>query len=124
MKRSIIVTVLLSVSSLTSAGVVGQCIDNLPKSEFVWQGLHLVDGIQTYKAAQRPNLYREVNPLLGSHPSTGEVIAYTAGMSVIHAGLACWIREKYGEPSSQFFQYTTIAIKGAGVALNFKVFLN
>lgn len=119
MKKLLTLIALLPMTA--GAGEITDRIKDLPRSEWVWQSLHLVDGIQTYKAAQRPDLYREVNPLLGPHPSTGEVVAYTVGMSILHAAAASYIQRTYGEPSLTFFEYTTIAVKGAGVAINFKV---
>lgn len=121
MKKLMIALALMSTCATASAADIGERITKLPKSEWVWQSLHLVDGIQSYKAAQRPDLYRETNPFLGAHPSTGEVIAYTVGMSILHAAAASYIQENYSETDLKFFEYTTIAVKGAGVALNFKV---
>lgn len=129
MKKLIIVG-LLAASSIAAAEeavepkiTFSDRVSRLPTTEWVWQGLHLVDGLQTYQVALHPDKYRETNPLLGPNPSKGEVIGYTVGVAALHMAATMYFQEKYGvdSPSVKFFQYATLAIKGTGVALNFKV---
>jgi hypothetical protein len=38
--------------------------------EATWQILHFIDWRQTRTIAKNPDKYREMNPILGEHPST------------------------------------------------------
>lgn len=38
-------------------------------------GLQVIDGLQTHYATHHPDQFREANPLLGSYPSDGKIIA-------------------------------------------------
>ena len=61
---------------------------DMSRSETAWQTLHAVDVAQTLNAARDP-CYRESDPLtraiIGEQPSTGEVVAWAVGSSVLHA---------------------------------------
>ncbi len=41
--------------------------------ESAWQVLHVMDWAQTRYAADHPDKYKELNPLLGRHPTKSEV---------------------------------------------------
>lgn len=49
----------------------------------VGSALHIVDWGQTRSIAQHPDQYRELNPLLPSHPSMAQVNAYMLGTLIL-----------------------------------------
>ena len=85
--------------------------------EITWQGLHIIDWGQTLEIARHPNQYHEVNPIMGKHPSVGNVNLYMGLSALGHIGLS-YILPKDIRP---YFQYITIGISGACVAHNFNV---
>lgn len=55
----------------------------------------LADWSQTRYIARHPDLYRELNPTLPEHPSTGDVDAHFAVGIVLGAAIANWLPEDY-----------------------------
>ena len=45
--------------------------------------LLVVDYLQTRQIAKQPELYYEINPVLGKHPSLGTVNTYFAGAAIL-----------------------------------------
>ena len=83
--------------------------------ESVYQVLHAVDYLQTREIARHPEKYYERNPILGNHPSEGNVALYFAATSLLHLGVAYALPRGLREP----FQYVTILIPAGMVAHNF-----
>ena len=54
-----------------------------------------MDWMQTRQIAQNPDKYRELNPILGEHPSTGEVDVYFAAAIAAHTGIAMALPPDY-----------------------------
>ena len=112
---------LLAASNL-QAETLNDRIKGLPKEEYAWQALHLVDVIQTYKIASQPDRYYENNPILGRHPSKTDVIVWGVATSVLHAGLIMYMQEQDVDPRFiKFVQYVSITHKGIVVYKNFKI---
>lgn len=89
--------------------------------ELAYQALNIVDAVQTV-AALRSNKVREVNPILGSNPSTITVIGYKAAWGGAHYMLTRWIMREKPE-LARIFQFASIAVQGSTVAWNMtKVF--
>lgn len=89
--------------------------------EFAYQALNIVDAVQTV-AALRSNKAREMNPILGSNPSTITVIGYKAAWGGAHYLLTRWIMREKPE-LARIFQFASIAVQGSTVAWNMtKVF--
>lgn len=76
-----------------------------------------VDWAQTRKIAQNPDKYSEMNPVLGSHPSTGEVDAYFLTCAVAHTTVAMALPPKYRE----WWQYVFIGVQAVAVANNVSI---
>lgn len=92
-------------------------MNDVPAEEYVWQALHLVDTAQTLYATKHPEQFREMNPLLGAHPSTEAVLVWSVGFAVLHYAILRELQARGINPSR--FERVTIAVKGAGVAINF-----
>ena len=50
-------------------------------------GVHSIDWMQTRYIAKHPDEYHEINPLMGKHPSVGEVNRYMAASAILHTGI-------------------------------------
>lgn len=75
----------------------------------IYTALHLMDWAQTRAIAQNPDRWREVNPLLGWHPSTRDVDQYFAVTLLGHYVIANWLPENY----RAIFQHLTISMEAA-----------
>lgn len=87
-----------------------------------WQGLHAMDVAQTVSAARDP-CYEEdawlTQKLIGSQPSTGEVLLWGVGTSLAHA----WISNTLADQNAprwlqKTWSYATITSSGFAVASN------
>lgn len=79
--------------------------------------LMTVDWAQTRKIAKNPDRYSENNPILGSHPSTGEVDAYFLTCAVAHTAVAMALPPKYRE----WWQYVFIGVEAVAVGHNMSI---
>lgn len=75
------------------------------------------DWLQTRQIAKNPDKFYEMNPILGKHPSTGEVDLYFAASLAAHTAIAMALPPKYRE----FWQYFWIGAEAATVAHNLDV---
>ena len=80
-----ILAVLLLLASLPACADPWTSADTARQAIFT--GLAVVDWAQTRRIARQP-VYYEMNPVLGSHPSVGQVDAYFAGAIVGHAAVS------------------------------------
>lgn len=114
--RTLSLSALLAGGSLLSAGC--QSID-LSSEEITWQTLHAIDVAQTLSAAQDPCYVEDAyvtRQLIGSQPSTGEVLLWGAGMAVGHA----WVTralERHDAPRWVQKTWSFATITGTGVAI-------
>ncbi len=83
--------------------------------EIAWQGIHLIDWGQTLEAARQPDRYYEMNPILGKHPSVGNVNLYMATSLIVHPMISYFLPKKYRKA----WQYISIGISGGCVIHNF-----
>lgn len=88
-------------------------------AEATWQGLNVVDMLQTVQIAKNPKCYQEVGQLgvLGNHPSTAQVYAGLALFSVLHYVIAKGIDHLVVENKDymvlqRVYQYSNILYKG------------
>lgn len=75
--------------------------------EAAYLALHVVDWGQTLEIADNPGQYHEHNPVLGSHPSRGEVNRWFAITGLLHPVVS------YALPDEvrPYWQYGTIGIE-------------
>jgi len=86
--------------------------------ESVWEGLHLLDWLQTRQIATHPeDGYYEKNPILGEHPSKGSVDLYMLSAAILHPIVTHLLPKEY----RPYFQGISIAISGSCVASNFSI---
>ncbi len=118
LRRSVLAPVLLA-GSVLSAGCQSLELSN---EEIAWQTLHAVDIAQTISAAQDPCYIEDAyitRRLIGSQPSTGEVLLWGAGMAVGHAFVTNLL-EKQNAPRwvQKTWSYATITGTGIAIASN------
>lgn len=85
--------------------------------EVAWQVLNAVDWAQTLEIARQPEKYHERNPILGKHPSVGEVNTYMGISAVAHVGISYLLPKKY----RMYWQYITIGVSGTCMVSNFNI---
>lgn len=85
--------------------------------EAAWLILHAVDYSQTRYAMERPDEFKELNSLLGEHPSEGRLNLLTLVTGVGHVLITDYAGKKY----RSLFQNITLGFKVGTVANNFYV---
>lgn len=88
------------------------------RADTAWQAassaLIVADWMQTRQIAAHPERWTETNPILGEHPSRGEVDAYFAACLIGNAAVAYMLPSPY----RRWWQGATIAVQGYFVARN------
>lgn len=105
MRKSIISFVLLWTTCVAHAQDVWTTKDTL--AQVAVTTTLLMDWHQTRQIAAQPNKYYEMNPVLGSHPSTDKVNAYFAG-AIVGSAIVAYLLPS---PWRQGLQYGTIAVE-------------
>ena len=72
------------------------------------------DWLQTRCIAKHPDSWRELNPIIGSHPSVDKVDAYFATAIAAHTLIAVALPAEY----RKWWQYTWISLESATVVWN------
>jgi len=85
--------------------------------EVTYQILHLIDWGQTLDIAAQPEHYREINPLMGDHPSRSRVNAYMGASALAHLGITHFLPKSW----RPYWQGLTIGMTGALVIHNFNI---
>jgi len=85
--------------------------------EAVFLTADLVDYGQTQYIAARPHCWREINPILGEHPSHEKVVEWFVASAAVHALITDQLPARY-RPA---WQYVTIGFEVGNVARNAKV---
>lgn len=91
---------------------------DVPDSEYVFQALNIIDGLQTIDCLKR-DVCHEANPLLGRNPSTGKLVAVKVGTGVIHYLIARRLYER-NPRAAHLFETISIGIQGGIVAANLR----
>lgn len=86
----------------------------------VWGGIHAIDCAQTLKIARNPDEYKELNPLLGEHPSKGKVIAFCVLTPIMHVLVA----DNLSSKGRKIYQGLFIVLKADAVIYNFRIGLH
>ena len=79
--------------------------------------LFIADMQQTLQTAREPERYHENNPILGKHPSEGEVYTYFVGTYVLITALTYVMPLKW----SRRLQIGVIAVEGVAVLGNLSI---
>jgi hypothetical protein len=118
LRRTFLVPTIVA-GSVLSAGCQSLKLSN---EEIAWQTLHAVDIAQTLSAAQDPCYVEDAyvtRQLIGSQPSTGEVLLWGAGMAVGHAFVTNFLQQREAPRWVQkTWSYATITSTGIAIASN------
>lgn len=95
----------------------------LPKAEYAWQSVALVDTLQTVTVAQSPDcLYesdRYAARIYGSpHPGAARVIEVNSALAVIHAGVASFLSALGWTRALDLFEDASLLYSGTAVVHN------
>jgi len=102
--------------------------ESTPQHELVWQGLHVVDVLQTLNGPASDICYKEGNSatvaMIGEHPSRQSLIGWAVGGAVIHWGvsklldhyapawtLTTWQAVSIADTSTGIYQNNQLGIK-------------
>jgi len=85
--------------------------------EASYLALHVLDWGQTLDIADHPEKFYERNPILGEHPSRGEVNRYFAAGMVLHPVVSYLLPRPYRE----WWQYSTIGLEMVVVGNNARI---
>lgn len=99
-----------------SARTLGQRIDDLPPSEWMFQGLNVADKGLTAYCLHRDTC-REKNPILGRKPSNGTLILAGAIEGVTHAAVTSFLQDR-APGFVKIWEISTIAVGSGVVAWN------
>lgn len=83
--------------------------------EITWEIIHFMDYGQTLEIARNPREHSELNPILGKHPSVGNVNLYMLSGAILHPIVSYILPDKV----RPYFQYITIGMSTACVVHNF-----
>lgn len=81
--------------------------------EVIWLGLHIIDWGQTLDAARNPQQYKEINPVIGTHPSVGKVNIYMGAWVTAHPVISYILPPKW----RLYWQWIGIIVK-TGCVIN------
>ncbi|MBW2178751.1 MAG: hypothetical protein JRG81_00015 [Deltaproteobacteria bacterium] len=95
--------------------------DPWTKDQIIMQGvlssLNIVDWGQTLDIADRPDEYREINPILGDHPDRGDVNIYFASTMILKVLVTHLLPTEYRE----YWLGGNIALSGYFVHHNHRI---
>jgi hypothetical protein len=90
-----------------------------------WLALHAVDTVQTFRIADQPTCFKEGDSLtrsvIGSHPSDGEVVAWSVGSAALHLGVAEWLLRNDHPRIAKVWHYLRIGVTASAVAQNHSI---
>lgn len=87
------------------------------KREAIYLTLHAADWLQTRQIAKNPDKFRELNPILGTHPHVDKVDTLFLLSGLSHAFASKILPAEY----RKVFQYITIGVRAGVVANNYNV---
>jgi len=88
--------------------------------EIAYSALHVADWGTTLDIVAHPDQYRELNPILGDHPTRGAVNTWMASTLAAHWAITYLMPERY----RPIWQYVTIGLEGTVVAHNLSIGLH
>lgn len=103
---------------LSSPALAGEWTKADTYREVTYLALHVADWGQTLEIADHPEKWHEYNPVLGSHPSRGDVNAYFIATGLLHPVISYGLRKYAPDGWVQAWQYVTIGIEIGAVANN------
>jgi len=107
--------VLSSPSGIPTADAAGHWTPKDVARQLAFEGLLVLDWGQTLDISARPGEYREYNPVLGDHPSRGDVNRYFLTCALVQFAIAHYLG--HGALRSAW-QYSGIGLEAGVVANN------
>jgi hypothetical protein len=101
----------MKIMAIVALATLSGCA-SIPKAEYVYQGLHAVDALQTVDIKHHPN-FRETNPIIGEHPSDGDILVYMAAEAALHLLITQQL-EQHNAPKWAKVIWHSISIGWAG----------
>lgn len=86
-------------------------------TEIIYQAFHVYDHWQTRKISSNCDEYEELNPLLGSCPSSRKVDQYFLATGLLHMGISYTLPHGWREG----WQYVTIGFEAGVVYANVQI---
>jgi hypothetical protein len=123
MKKTIII-ILLLIAGTVQAADKWTTQDKI--LETTWLAIHIIDYGTTLDTTNYGNRYREINPILGEHPSRDKIHIYMIGTAILHPIVTHYLPRKvkifgYDFPARTVFQSVTIGMSGGCVVQNLSV---
>lgn len=113
----LIVSILLVLSSQSYAFIREDWTKTNTALEVTWLALHTIDWGQSLDISRNSNKFYEINPLLGNHPSVGNINTWGIISTVGHISISYILPYKY----RNYWQWVTIGSKGIIVGHNFSI---
>lgn len=92
--------------------------DRWRKLEIAWQAANAADFATTEYCLRRDTCH-EANPILGKHPSTGELAAFKIGSGAAHYLIAREIA-RHDAGAAHVFEVVTLIVQGGIVGANLR----
>jgi hypothetical protein len=90
-----------------------------------WLALHAVDTAQTYRIAQDARCFNEADgitrELIGAHPSTGQVLAWSVGSAAVHVGVTELLLRNDHPKLAKAWQYVRIGVTASAIENNHSI---
>jgi hypothetical protein len=91
-------------------------ISDEDRMEITFQLLNAIDAVQTSRCLSSGRC-RELNPVLGSRPGTGRLVATKAATGLVHLGITRLLSSEMPE-AVDAWQYASVTIQGSAVLWN------
>lgn len=90
-----------------------------------WLAIHAIDTVQTYRISQDPACYHEADSItrsiIGEHPSSGEVLAWSAGIAGLNLGITELLLRNDHPKLAKAWQYLRISVSASAIAKNHQI---
>jgi hypothetical protein len=93
-------------------------LKTIDRLEVAYQLFNLLDAVQTISCVHKSDC-REMNPILGSRPSTGTVLGFKAASGLLHYGMSRILRRKDLDDALRF-EVISVSVQGIICGLNFR----
>lgn len=95
----------------------------MPREEYAWQGLHLIDSLQTVQIARNECFHEDgfgTEQLIGERPNMSGAIAWGVGAALAHFGISKYLEHHGARWIYVGWQSVTIARSSYYVRDNFE----
>lgn len=93
-------------------------LKTIDRLEVAYQLFNLLDAVQTISCVHKLDC-REMNPILGSRPSTGTILGFKAASGLLHYGVGRLLRKKDLDQALRF-EVVSVSVQGIICGFNFR----